>query len=108
MATEIKAIKFKNFTDQAFTHSFDSVPYTFAPGMEMFLKDFEAYHFTKHLVDRELNKKNIPTNNMVERAKLEKLALPSDEVVSELEAMQIETPKKKAAKKVATTEEFES
>lgn len=106
---EIKAIKFKNFTDEDFTWKFDGVPYTFKAGMEMYLEDFKAYHFTKHLVDRELNKLGVPTNNLTERKVLEDKCLPQDEVVTREEAIDLnEISKKKSvrSKKVEKEEEF--
>lgn len=111
MSNQIKAIKFKNHTAESFTHTFDSIPYTFEAGQEMFLEDFKATHFAKHLVDRELNRQEIPTNNMSERTKIESLCLPKDEAITPLEALQInegEKVEKKNKKKVAkVTEEFE-
>lgn len=95
----MKAVKFKNFTDRDFTWAFDSVDYTFKAGQEMFLEDFKAAHFAKHLVDRELNLLNIPTDNKTKRKELEAQCFPSDEVVTPLEALNLnkgktaETPK---------------
>lgn len=104
----MKAIKFKNFSTSEFTWSYDSVPYTFPAGSEMFLEDYKVFHFAKHLIDRELNNLGIPTNQKAERTKLEKLCFPTDEAVTPLEALQIEETKKvKKVKKVVKTEEFE-
>ena len=50
-----QALQFKNYTDTDFTHSFDSVPYTFKAGQTIYLEEFKAKHFAKHLVNRELN-----------------------------------------------------
>ena len=72
-----QAIKFLNITDQDFTWSFDSIPYTFKAGETIYLEDFKAKHFAKHLVDRELNRLNIPTNNMTKRAELEGKCFPT-------------------------------
>lgn len=107
-----QALQFRNFTDIDFTHNFDSIPYTFKAGQTIYLEDFKAKHFAKHLVDRELNKSNIPTNNLSERAKLEILCFPSDEVVTPQEALDInETEKafekKKAGKPAKKVEEEE-
>lgn len=107
-----QALQFKNFTDTDFTHSFDSVPYTFKAGQTIYLEEFKAKHFAKHLVNRELNAKNIATNNLSERAKLEAQCFPSEEAVTPLEALNInETAKaiekkKKTVKKVDEEEEF--
>lgn len=103
-----QAIQFKNFTDRDFTWSFDSIPYVFKAGQTIYLEDFKAKHFAKHLVNRELDIKGIPTNNQSERAKLEVLCFPSDEVVTPLVALNInETEKKKANKVTKKVEEKE-
>lgn len=107
-----QALQFKNYTDTDFTHSFDSVPYTFKAGQTIYLEEFKAKHFAKHLVNRELNAKNIPTNNLSERAKLEVLCFPSEEAVTPLEALNINetvkaVEKKKAGKTVKKVEEEE-
>ena len=88
-------------------HSFDSVPYTFKAGTEMFLEDFKAQHFAKHLVDRELNRLNIPTSSAAKRKELEVLCFPTDEVVTPVEALNLnkKVEVKKKGKKVE--KEFE-
>lgn len=86
------SIKFKNFTDRDFTWSFDSIPYTFKAGETIYLEDFKAKHFAKHLVDRELNLTKpspTPTNNLTARKSLEAQCFPSDEVVTPSEALNI-------------------
>lgn len=99
------AIKFKNFTNEDFAWKFDGVEYNFPAGQETFMEDFKAHHFAKHLVDRELNKVNIRTNDLGERAKLEAQCFPSDEVVTPAEALNLnEVKKAKKTKKVV--EEF--
>ncbi|MEK7180002.1 MAG: hypothetical protein AAB706_00845 [Patescibacteria group bacterium] len=100
----MQAVKFKNFSDRDFTYKYDGIPYEFKAGQEMFIEDFKAEHFTRHLVDRELNAKNIPTNSLVDRKKFEALCFPTDEVVTPMEALNIEESKKKKTKKVE--EEF--
>lgn len=105
----MQALKFKNFSDEQFIHTYDSVPYTFEAGQEIFLEDYKAYHFAKHLVDRELNKLNIVTNNMSERARLGELCFPKEAAVTPLEAIQINEKakeKKKVSKKKVEEEEF--
>lgn len=93
------ARKFKNFTNTEFTWSFDSIPYTFKAGQEIYLEDYKAEHFAKHLVDRELNEMNKPTDNRVLRKELTDKCFPSDEVVTPVEALDLnkgktaETPK---------------
>lgn len=98
----MEAIQFHNFSDADFTWKWDGIAYTFPAKSTMFLENYKAEHFAQHLVDRELNKKDIPTNNMVERAKLGALCFPTVETVTPLEALQ----KNSAAKVVEKEEEF--
>lgn len=104
----MQAIKFKNFSNEDFTHAFDSVPYTFKAGSEMFLEDFKAQHFAKHLVDRELNRLNLMTSDRLKRKELEALCFPVDEVVTPVEALNLNKKAEVKGKKVKKVEkEFE-
>ena len=105
--SQATATKFQNFTDQDFTWSFDSIPYTFKAGETIYLEDFKAKHFAKHLVDRELNRLNIPTNNMTKRAELESKCFPTAETVSVEKALDIEARKKEVREEPMREEEFE-
>lgn len=51
-----KAIMFLNFTDEQFSHTWDSVPYNFPPGQKFMMEDWKARHFAKHLANFVLNK----------------------------------------------------
>lgn len=107
----MQALKFKNFTTEDFTWKFDGIPYTFKAGQEMFLEDYKAYHFAKHLVDREMNQLGIETNNQSERARLGAKCFPSDEAITPLEALNIneeEKAEKKSAKKVVSKKKVEA
>ena len=55
----MKSVLFKNFTDRTFTWQWNSVDYTFQPHQEIFLEDWLAEHFAKHLIDDEINHMNI-------------------------------------------------
>jgi hypothetical protein len=102
----MKAIKFKNFTKESFTHTWDSVPYTFKPNQEMYMEDWKAEHFAKHLIDRELNKIGALTNDQVKIAEMKKKCLiPDEEVVSESEIID-KNEKVKKVKKQETVVEF--
>jgi hypothetical protein len=102
----MEARKFKNFTTEDFTWKFDGVPYTFKAGQEIYLEDYKAEHFAKHLIDAEMNRLGMVTNMQVKRNELNALCFPTDEVVTPLEAMQInEKAKPKKGKKVE--KEFE-
>lgn len=105
----LQALKFKNFTDRDFTWSFDGIPFTFKAGDEMYMEDYKARHFAKHLVDRELNLLNIPTNMQAKRAELEQRCFPSDVAVTPEEAINIEETKKEVKRgrpKKKVEEEF--
>lgn len=52
----MKTVLFVNFSDEAFTGYWDSQAYKFAPGQTMYMEDWKAKHFAKHLVNRELLK----------------------------------------------------
>lgn len=120
---EVKSVVFKNFTDEEFVCSWDGTPYRFAPGKEMYVEDWKAEHFAKHLVDRVMHKmgekmgKEIITSNMESRRPLLEKALPAEPVLTPQEALDInareeikektaEIKKGKASKKVVVEEEF--
>lgn len=97
----MQAIKFKNWTSEDFTWSFDKVPYTFKAGDSMYLEDFKAKHFAKHLADREMNRLKIPTDRKVDRDELERQCFPGDETVTPEVAINLNEEKKvKKTKKV--------
>lgn len=101
----MQAIKFKNWTNEEFTWKFNGIPHTFPAGMEIYMEADKAYHFAKHLTDREMNRLNIPTNMDSKRAELGAKCFPSDEAVTPEVAIDInEKAKVKKAKKVV--EEF--
>lgn len=114
---EVKSVVFKNFTDEDFVCSWDGVPYRFPAGKEMYVEDWKAEHFAKHLVDRVMNKAGMITSNKIERDPLLAQALPdgvtldADEAFDlkareETKEKEIELKAKKASKKVVTEEEF--
>lgn len=83
------AKKFKNFTDKEFIWKYDGIPYTFPAGQEIYLEDYKADHFAKHLVDEEMNRRNWVTSNVQKRAQLLAQCFPIDEVVTPLEALNL-------------------
>lgn len=101
----MQALRFKNFTDQDFTWKYDGVEYTFKAGDEMFLEDFKAHHFAKHLVDRELNRLNKLTNSN-ERAALEARCFGEEAPITPESALDA-NEKGKRKKKVKDEVEFE-
>ena len=102
----MEAKKFKNFTNFDFTWKYDGIPYTFKAGQETYLEDFKAEHFTKHLVNEALNRAGKPMN-APERTEMEAACSPSDEVVTPLEALNLNIEGDKKKGKVKKEEEFE-
>lgn len=103
--------KFKNWSDESFTWKFDGVPHVFPAGTEITIESPKADHFAKHLVDRELNKMNKPTNSPLRDELLAK-CFPTDEVISQEQALDIREKAKAKVKrgrpsKKVVEEEFE-
>lgn len=88
------AKKFKNFTETDFTWSYNSIPFTFKAGQEIYLEEHQANHFAKHLVDRELNNQKLPTNSPKREELLEKCFPGDSEPITTTEAFDIEEKKK--------------
>lgn len=68
----MKAVSFTNWTDQDFTYTWDKMEFTFQAGQSIYIQDFLAYHFAKHLIDRELNENKLPTNHQSREELLKK------------------------------------
>lgn len=107
-----------NYTDESFTGYWDKVPYIIPAGATIYLEDWKADHLAKHLIDRELNKKNIPTNDLNARKEIEALIFaeakeevkPEEIITKNVEIsskISKETSKKPSkTKKVAEEDEF--
>lgn len=52
----MKSAQFTNFSTEVFTGFWDGKAKTFKPGASMYMGDYLAKHFAKHLVNRELLK----------------------------------------------------
>lgn len=98
----MNAIKFKNWTDETFSWKWDGIEHNFAPNQEIYLEGQKAKHFAKHLTDRELNKAGLPTNSP-KRGEFEARCYPSDEIISEEQALNIREEAKSKAKKSKKT-----
>ena len=103
---------FLNFTDTEFSWKFDNNEYTFAPKQQVYMEDFKAEHFAKHLVDREMNRlgkmlndgtraaliaKALPTASVA--APVEPIIEPEDEPSEEKMIEKIEEPKAEGKKR---------
>jgi hypothetical protein len=84
------------------------VPYRFAPGKEMYVEDWKAAHFAKHLVNKVMNRGNMITTNMVQRDPLLRLALPDGISVSQEEMLDINAREEVAEKTEEIKKEIKS
>ncbi len=94
----MQAKKFKNWSAEAFSWKYDGIPHDFPADSEIFLESPKADHFAKHLVDRELNRMNKPTNSPL-REELTAKCFPTEEVISQEQALNINEEVKAKAKK---------
>ena len=100
--------QFHNFTDKDFTWKYDGIAYTFGAGQTIFLEDYKADHFAEHLVDEEMNRQGLPTNDP-KRASLIAQCFPTaTEPVTVVEALDIneKAKVKKGKKKEAEFEDL--
>jgi hypothetical protein len=54
-----KTALFTNFSNEEFIGYWDGKPKKFAPGQSLYMPDYLAQHFAKHLTNRELIKKGM-------------------------------------------------
>ena len=94
-------VLFKNFSSEEFTWKIDGQEHTFKSAEVREMEDFEFRHFQKHLVDREMTKEGIRTNDQLKRKEYEEKC-----VVNVEEKEIVETPKEDKPKE-AKEEEFE-
>ena len=81
----METILFTNWTDEDFIGYWDSISYPIKKGQSIYLEDWKAKHFAKHLVDRELNKEGKPTSDPMRVGLEAKCFGESEEVKSEVE-----------------------
>lgn len=120
---------FTNFTDKDFTHTYDGVPYTVKSGESRTLELFKAELLAKHFIDRELNREGKNTNDSLRRFELLSRCITegniediedtaknyknvtnldaniSKEPNSEINVVNVVTPKEKEAPSMTTKEE---
>lgn len=102
-----QAILFTNYTDEDFSHTWDSVEYKFPAKQAMMLEEGLAYHFARHLAIRELNKAEKSHQKHLIDAEIKKILAVEDKVVAEDETqleskmMNLDKMDKKELSKVA-------
>src|SRR3990167_2289115 len=64
---KMKTALFTNWTDEEFTGWWDGKPKKFAPGQSLWMPDYLARHFAKHLTNRELLRKGPDGKPVYER-----------------------------------------
>lgn len=52
-----KTVIFRNYSDETFVWYWNSEKYVFKPGMQVYMEEWKASHFAKHLANRELQKR---------------------------------------------------
>lgn len=106
-----KAVMFVNFSEEIFSGStyigkdgkehvddhckWDGSPFRFEPGEATYLPTFQFLRMQKHLVDREMNRAKIPTNNHLRKEYEDKCSVPV--VKEDIEAVR-EAARQEAAK----------
>lgn len=106
-----KIVLFHNPTDEDFTGMWNKVSEVIKAQGSRHMELWRANHYAKHLIDRELNKLGVVTNNQVEREKLYKTIVIDEEVIEVAKDSVAEElaniPKKKVTKKAKTSDEEE-
>lgn len=93
-----KMVQFTNPFDKDFSWTWDSDPYTFPAGQTVYMEDWKAVHFAKHLVDRELLQNGLMVNHQ-SRVELERKCLQMEgtkEVEEGRISMEIENSNREA------------
>ena len=85
-----KAITFLNFTDEAFSYTWDSVPYNFLPGQKFMMEDWKARHFAKHLANYVLNKQGKSVADPSHKDLMKK-AMPDDSEIVATTSSELDT-----------------
>jgi len=84
------AVLFTNWTNDDFTHKWDSVEYTFKAGQSTYIQDYLARHFSNHLAQRECNKRKKPFTDLLFQEFVDKCYAG--------QAIEAETPEKLAVR----------
>lgn len=118
-----KTVLFTNWSNEDFTYTYASEPYDFPVGKSVYLPDYLALHFAKHLANRELQRiggvydtyassyKSPVFQEFFNRSLSEPLPVTSEikaevDVANRDVSSELEPKKKSKIKKPATEEEF--
>jgi hypothetical protein len=93
-----KIVLFHNSTEEDFEGQWNKVTEVIKAGKSRHMELWRARHYAKHLIDRELNKQNVKTDNQLEREKLYKTIVIDEEV--------IEVPAANVVSELANIEKF--
>jgi len=100
----METILFTNWTDEDFIGLWDGITYPIKKGQSMYLEDWKAKHFAKHLVDREMNKEGKPTSNPMRIGLEAKCFGESEEVKSEVEIENLNKQPSEVSSEIAPQE----
>jgi hypothetical protein len=114
----MQSILFKNWTTDLFIGKWDGVEYAFTPGQSMYVEDWKALHFAKHLADKAMQADGLNFDHFSRQKYLDKCfveAVDVNEKTAEVEIVNknIEEgniePKRKGgkSKKVSEESDFE-
>ena len=78
-----RAVMFINWSDEDFSWKFGGVLYTCSQGERVMLQDYLAEHFAKHLVNREMDKLDIPIDHPRRSELLKRCFNPEETIVSQ-------------------------
>jgi len=81
-----KIVTFVNFSDEDFTYTWDGHPMSFKAKEAKEIEEYLAIHFAKHLVNREMNKRNLRTDHFSRQEFIEKCFVIEDEITEELKS----------------------
>jgi hypothetical protein len=86
-----KAMLFHNWSSEDFTHSWDSVSYSFKAGQQVYMEDWKCEHFAKHLALREAQKKGLEGNPSMLNEFMKRCIISDAPVVEEADASKLKT-----------------
>lgn len=85
-----KAVKFINWTNEDFTWKWGGEPTTIKANESIWMQDWKADHFAKHLADRELSKAGLPTDHFTKAEIISKTISESGVEVANSDTLETE------------------